>query len=518
MTMKPAILIAGICFFIIVFLSCKEYQRNKTYRHVPLSSIRKGEALAKKYCQSCHVFPDPSLANAHSWEEGILPNMGPRLGIYQFNFRRYPSARNDSNLDSTIYPKQPLLSLEEWKHIIDYYTATAPDSLPPQQRDQQIKMGLPHFEVRTPVLKKDSSSISYIKIDTSKKELVYYDLHNRTLSRLSRELKPIDSLFIEGCIVNIAFQNNKWLACNVGMINPNNAKLGKAQWLVTNPAGKLEADTSNVLTNLARPVEIIPADLNSDGNTDYIVCEFGFITGSLSWYEQKKDGSFQRNVISPLPGATKVYVKDHNKDGLPDLWVLFAQGDEGVFLFTNQGKGQFQEEKLLRFPPSYGSTFFEMTDMNNDGLDDIVYTCGDNADYSPVMKPYHGVYVFLNEGKNHFKKTYFYPINGCYKALARDYDDDGDMDIATISFFADYAHQPEEGFLYFENTGNLTFQPFTFPEAKIGRWLTMDAGDLDGDYRIDLVLGNFSEGPPFLNSSFDWKKGPSFILLRNKNH
>ena len=115
----------------------------------------------------------------------------------------------------------------------------------------------------------------------------------------------------------------------------------------------------------------------------------------------------------------------------------------------------------------------------------------------------------------HFKQEFFYPINGCYKAIARDYDGDGDLDIATISFFADYAHQPEEGFVYFKNTGNFNFMPYTLPEGKLGRWLTMDAGDIDGDGKIDLVLGNFSIGPVMNKSAVDWKKSPSFILLKN---
>ena len=141
--------------------------------------------------------------------------------------------------------------------------------------------------------------------------------------------------------------------------------------------------------------------------------------------------------------------------------------------------------------------------------------CGDNADYSVVLKPYHGVYIFLNDGKNGFEQQYFFPINGCYKAVARDFDGDGDLDLATISFFADYATQPEEGFVYLENKGDLQFTPYTVPEAASGRWLTMDAGDVDGDGRIDLVLGNFSMGPTLRRPKADWAKAPPFLFLKN---
>ena len=49
---------------------------------------------------------------------------------------------------------------------------------------------------------------------------------------------------------------------------------------------------------------------------------------------------------------------------------------------------------------------------------------------------------FLNEGNNHFSQKYFFPINGCYKAIAKDFDGDGDLDIASIAFSADFASQP----------------------------------------------------------------------------
>ena len=96
--------------------------------------------------------------------------------------------------------------------------------------------------------------------------------------------------------------------------------------------------------------------------------------------------------------------------------ALFAQGEEGIFLLQMLN-GNFEQKEVLRFPPVYGSSSFELVDLNNDGFPDIIYTCGDNADYSRVLKPYHGVYIFLNDGKNNFTQKYFYHIDGCYKQL-----------------------------------------------------------------------------------------------------
>jgi hypothetical protein len=195
--------------------------------------------------------------------------------------------------------------------------------------------------------------------------------------------------------------------------------------------------------------------------------------------------------------------------------VLFAQGDEGIFLFTNKGHGKFEQEEVLRFQPIFGSSYFELADFNKDGYPDILYTCGDNADYSPALKPYHGVYIFLNDGNNHFKQEYFFPMYGCFKAIARDFDGDGDLDIAAISFFADYTNHPEESFIYLENKGGLDFQPYSIPNTSSGRWLTMDAGDLDGDGKIDLILGNFAIAPTSIKAAINWKEGPAFLVLKN---
>ena len=89
-----------------------------------------------------------------------------------------------------------------------------------------------------------------------------------------------------------------------------------------------------------------------------------------------------RKHLIPLPGAVKAYMDDFNKDGLPDIIVLMAQAQEGIFLFLNKGNGNFEKKELLRFPPIYGSSYFEMDDVNGDGLKDIIYTCGDNLDFT----------------------------------------------------------------------------------------------------------------------------------------
>lgn len=444
--------------------------------------------------------------------------MGPRLGIFSFGGTRYPSSVNDPDIGRGFYPSRPLLTTDQWQSIVDYYSAMAPDSMPPQPAHRPIDTTLSLFEAVSPVLSRRPPVTCFVGIDTvgPRRLLLAGSLMPGRVLQYDSLLRLMDTVPIRGGVVGMGFGRDSGLICNIGNINPNNGRLGSVSRYRYKPSGQIQIDSLPFLRGLMRPVQVTPADFNGDHRVDYLVCEFGNMKGALSWMEDAGDGRYIRHVLRPQPGAIRAYVQDADHDGRPDIWVLFAQGDEGIFLYINKGQGRFEEQRLLRFPPVFGSSYFELADMNQDGFPDIVYTCGDNADYSVALKPYHGVYIYLNDGHNHFRQSYFYPIDGCYKAMARDFDGDGDLDLAVISFFADYKRRPQEGFVYLENRGRMAFRPYSLPAAKAGRWLVMDAGDVDGDGKIDLVLGNFAVGPTLTRPAVDWKKGPVLLLLKNR--
>jgi hypothetical protein len=237
--------------------------------------------------------------------------------------------------------------------------------------------------------------------------------------------------------------------------------------------------------------------------------------GGMSVWKKQGD-SWTKKVLNPQTGATHVDIRDFNGDGRLDIVALFAQGDERIMLYTNRGGLKFDETRLLRFPSIYGTSSFDMGDVDGDGDLDIVCTAGDNADFSTILKPYHGVYVYTNQGQMRFKQQVFYPQNGATKVMLADTDADGDLDMLSIALFPDVAKRPEEGLMYFMNLGK-SFDQQTIPVNHLGRWSVMDIGDIEGDGDLDVVLGSHAVAK-FPAGGFDpaWKNSKGILILRNK--
>jgi hypothetical protein len=513
-----------------------------------INRVKRGSLLARQYCSSCHAFPEPRLLDRITWEKDVLPAMGERLGINSFHgsYYRRPA------LSDTPGAMANRISMADWDQLVAYYTSVAPWQPLPQERPQPVKSPAPPlFTLRElPAHMDNAPLVSYVGIDTLKQRIWVADGEDSILHIYNNRLQLLQQLptasIVSDVVLPRAFTNGlAYLTC-LGTLYPSDALRGCIQTLQPVPGsgkgrgqqrglgkdsvtqlvdkGSMQpADTLQLLPGvlkdrLPRPVATLPADFNQDGHADLLVCGFGYNNGALSWLELDSTGqkAVQEHVLFPRAGAIKAYIRDDNRDGRPDIWVLFAQGDESIWYFENTGKGHFEPHRVLQFPPVYGSSSFALQDVDHDGLEDIIYTCGDNADHSRVLKAYHGVYIYRNKGHRQFEQQYFYPVNGCYKAIVKDFDLDGDDDLLTISFFADYGYQPQEALLYFENRGNFNYAVYTLPASRLGHWICMDAGDIDGDGDADVVIGNFSQGPAnFPGMGSQWRNGPPFIVLEN---
>lgn len=479
-------------------------------------ATQKGEELAHQYCIGCHSFPEPELLNKNSWDKYMLPRMGMFLGIIEHDSLKQTMASSEAELNnvkaSGMFPEKAIISNEDWLAIKEFYLKHAPENLP-QPEIKKIKHGLSSFRTLVPSYRLSPPSGTMVKFDTVNNAIFLGDANTQMLAVLSSEMTFLQGAKVgEGAVWMDEFPE-EYLITTMGSFSPTDYGSGYILSLPKTTAQK----PYKVIDSLRRPVHSSYADFDEDGLTDIVTCEFAKWTGKLSWHKNNGDGTYEKIVLRNKPGATKAYSKDMNRDGHTDIIALFGQGDEGIFIYYNDGKGNFKEETIVRFPPSYGSTYFNLFDFNNDGYDDIIYTAGDNADFPPILKHYHGIYIYLNNGENKFEQERFLQLNGAYGAIPEDYDQDGDIDIAAISFFPDYKGQPEESFVYYENDGTGNFTMSTIDNPTMGRWIVMDAGDYDGDGDKDIILGSlaFEVVPP--NGLVEkWvKDGIPFIILQN---
>ena len=482
------------------------------------TAVLDGNSLAHVYCSACHQFPEPALLPKTIWEKNVLPAMGLRLGIGSNlgMYTRLAPQEIMALLNADIYPSKPLIAKKDWLKIIAYYQKQAPEKLAPPKL--LLLDSLTLFRVSALSLNKGRNALtSLLQYQSKSKELLVGDRRNK-LFRVNAQLQAIDSIQLDTPpVAAIRKQAGIYQVLTVGALPPSDAPFGRLySW---NTKAPTVASATPQLTDLQRPVQLASSDLDQDGREDLIICQHGNQLGKLSWYEALENGAYREHILKKVPGSRQVIIQDLNQDKLPDIVALMAQATESVVVFYNQGQGRFKEETLLQFPPVYGLSYVELADFNQDGAPDILLTNGDNGDYSFVLKPYHGVRLFLNNKENGFEPAVFLPLPGASQAVARDFDQDGDLDIAAIAYFADFVKQPEAGFVYYENQGDNTFRSKTIPEVTQGRWLTLTTGDIDQDGDEDIMLGSFifatTPVPAALQEKW-MKNSPSVLVLKNK--
>lgn len=448
-----------------------------------------GESLAHEYCAACHAFPDPSLLDQKTWQSGVLPRMATRVGV-QPKFLFDETSR--SPYMATLSGK---MSDADWSMIVNYYLTHAPDSLRYETMPTAPARDPAFFDAQ-PFSRdlKSSGIITLLKVDSVHKRIFVGDAGLGTLQVFDYNRRRLAQVQLESPATDVIVDGNQLLVLEVGILNPNDEARGKlVRYQFQSPDSLRPVGV--VLDSLVRPVFVRRFSPDGTAASEFIVCEYGNNRGRLAIYKPAANG-YSRQVLAATPGAIRFELRDMNGDGALDLIALFAQGDERIVMFENDGKGGFAGEQrvLARFPPVYGSMYFTMRDFNGDGKLDIVYVNGDNFDYSRVLKPYHGVRILENDGRNNFEERYFFPVYGASRAQVADFDGDGRPDILVTSNFADFARHPERGIIFLKNDGNYKFLPYDFSVAGTSQWNLTAIARLEDNNLPDVIVGAMDLG------------------------
>ena len=489
------------------------------------TSISSGEELAKIYCAACHQYPAPDLLDKKTWSNFVLIRMASFMGIY-INGGKYMSKMPAQWLEpgvggqrvkaANIYPDQPVLTTAEWEKIVEFYIKNAPEKLPVSPQ-REIKVGVPFFDSK-PFSSNNNIAplVQSMTVDKAANN-VYAAEYKGGIFKYDFNGKLLDHYPAQSHIVKMKATKDEIVLLDMASRYGSDTPNGTFTMAKSFNDLKQKKYKTNI-QKLMRPVDFVMGDLTGNNKEDIVMAEYGNLLGALSWFENKEDGSYQRHELFSDDGSIKAEIVDVNKDGKNDIIALKGNSDEGIDWYINEGNGKFKRERKLRFPPTHGSTHFQILDFDKDGEDDILYSNGDNGDYTPILKPYHGIHLFLNK-KGKYQEEFFIPLNGVYQAEAVDLDKDGDLDIAAVSFHPDFQNNQKEGFVIFVNDGKNNFTAHTISQFANSRWMRFITTDIDGDKDIDILLSAMNIKTPEISQTVakKWETAAdAIILLENK--
>jgi hypothetical protein len=443
----------------------------------------------RSFCSSCHAYPPPDSFPRASWEHEVKQG-------FDFYNRAAPEFQ-------ARWPAPPQ------EAVLRYYEERAPDQLPPIPRRKAN--GPPPVLFRPVELTGPAVSphlaVSHVQLaplsDERRPDLLVTDMRSgyvlaarpsqesprwRVLGRVPNpahvEVVDLDKDGVPDLLVNFT---------------PTDDRYGSDDFLRGGPGERFSSST--LLANVGRVADVRAADFDGDGDLDLVVAEFGWRNvGKVLWLENRTtDWSRPRFVpheLDPRHGAIHVPVADLNKDGKPDFVALISQEHETVVAFLNAGGGQFRRETVYAAPhPGYGSSGIELVDLDKDGDLDVLYTNGDVLDHS-LLKPYHGIRWLENRGRYPFVEHHLAAMYGVHRAVAADFDGDGDLDVVAVSFlpaerFPARGELGLESVLLLEQASRGRFAPHTLQAGK-NDCVACAAGDLYGDGKMHLVTGIFS--------------------------
>ena len=250
-------------------------------------------------------------------------------------------------------------------------------------------------------------------------------------------------------------------------------------------------------------------DVDGDGDPDLLLTGINPAGQAFTTlYLNQGGGLFSEQAASPFAGVKSGAAKLADIDGDGDLDVVLCgennSGQAITAVYANDGTGSFAERPNAGLQGFMQGSDLAVGDVDGDGDADLLL-CGLTST-GPTTR------LYLNDGSGLFAElggTAFTGVMAGTVDLA-DFDGDGDLDLLVVG-----AGNPISSVIYANQGG----QVFTVASSLIGYYLADAAlADVNGDDKIDLVLGGTSTGQPiraprlYLNSSITVGLPPSPAL------
>lgn len=292
------------------------------------------------------------------------------------------------------------------------------------------------------------------------------------------------------------------LVASMGQITPNNDLIGSV--VVLENLDNRHFASHVILDHVARVSDVAAGKLlaRADGKLDLVVGQFGYAQGETRWMENKGGWTFESHVVNRQSGCIHTPVTDFDGDGRVDFAALISQEWEEVHWFQNRGEGHFDDTLIWGSTnEDYGSSGLVVADVNRDGKPDLLYTNGDQFDYSVQgVRPWHGLQWLENRGGGAFTFHRVGDFPKAYGPCAADLNGDGYLDLVAVCGYSDSRDPKSASIMAWLNDGRENFAPIVIARTPV-QLITAAVGDLDGNGVPVIVTGGFCSAPPFQDMS-----------------
>jgi len=218
-------------------------------------------------------------------------------------------------------------------------------------------------------------------------------------------------------------------------------------------------------------------DINKDENLDFVTSNYGHHSVSVMLGNEK--GGFAPASASPFTvgrGPYPLALTDINKDGLLDI-ITPNVSSNNVSVLLGDGQGNFSSAPNSPYPVETRPYFATTGDLNGDGNPDII------TSHDDINK----INFLLGDGKGGFKAAPSSPLDigkRGWKVVVADMSQDSLTDLVICSTGGDFA-------TVMLGDGNGNFKHASGSPYNVGRGPTGIAiGDLNSDGKKDMVVAN----------------------------